>query len=61
MGPRPRPISTLPPPVVIDWEYDFSVEENKMRANTIARPIGTIRFIDTRFSGFSILDLQPTK
>jgi hypothetical protein len=60
-GPRPRPTSTFPPPVVIDCEKEFSVEEIKMRASTIARPIGTIRFIDTRFSGFLYIGFTANK
>jgi hypothetical protein len=57
----PRPTSTLPLPPVIDCEKDLNDEEIKMRANIIARTKGTIRFIDTRFYWFLLLDLQRTK
>jgi hypothetical protein len=38
---------------VIDCENDLNDEERVIRMITIARAIGTVRFIDTRFSGFS--------
>ena len=51
-GPRPIPISTLLR-IVIDCEKDLNDEERVIRMITIALASGTIRFIDTRFSGFS--------
>jgi hypothetical protein len=39
--------------MVIDCEKDLKDEETVITMITIARAIGTIRFIDTRFSGFS--------
>jgi len=51
-GPRPRPTSTLLR-IVIDCENDVNDEEAVIRMIAIRRAIGTIRFIDTRFSGFS--------
>ena len=51
-GPRPIPTSTLSR-IRIDCEKDLNDEETVIRMITIARAIGTIRFIDTRFSGFS--------
>jgi hypothetical protein len=39
--------------MVIDCEKDLSDEERVIMIITMARAIGTIRFIDTRFSGFS--------
>ena len=51
-GPRPRPTSTLPR-IVTDCEKELIDEETVIRMIAIRRAIGTIRFIDTRFSGFS--------
>src|SRR5436190_11427041 len=51
-GPRPIPTSTLFL-IVIDWEKELNDEETVIRIITIALAIGTVRFIDTRFSGFS--------
>jgi hypothetical protein len=51
-GPRPIPTSTLLR-IVIDCENDLNDEETVIRIIAITRAIGTIRFIDTRFSGFS--------
>ena len=51
-GPRPIPTSTLLR-IVIDCEKELNDVETVIRMITIARAIGTIRFIDTRFSGFS--------
>jgi len=47
----PTPTSILP--TEIDWENDREVERIKMIANTIARTMGTTRFIDIGFTGFS--------
>jgi len=38
---------------VIDCEKELIDEETVIRRIAIRRAIGTIRFIDTRFSGFS--------
>src|ERR1044072_4851397 len=51
-GPRPIPTSTLSR-IVMDCEKDLNDEETVIRIITITRAIGTVRFIDTRFSGFS--------
>jgi hypothetical protein len=43
---------------VIDCENDLNDEETVIRRITITRALGTIRFIDTRFFWFLLLDLQ---
>jgi len=45
----------------IDCEKDFTDEETVIASITITRAIGTIRFIDTRFSGFSLIGFTSEK
>ncbi len=59
-GPMPIPTSTLSR-IVIDCEKDLNDEETVIKMITITRAIGTIRFIDTRFSGFSLIGFTGEK
>jgi ribonucleotide reductase alpha subunit len=48
-GPRPRPNSIFPLPVVIDWENDLEVNPSKRQMSTNVRTPGTIVLIESDF------------